>query len=124
MTSTMGDRSLPAVPTSLGTRIFADMCPPEICHVLHSVVHRHPVVRQVAMHCVLEGSGEQHVDADFGVGTVCVVGLVLRGVTGTRFVACSHRAKLLRNDGGPQLFYMNEPRYMRQSVVVHDSAVV
>ena len=80
----------------------------------------------MAVPCVLDGSGEQplHVDAEFGVRTVCIVGLVLKGVTGTRFVAGTHRAELLRNNGGPGLFYMNEPRYMQQSVVVHDFVVV
>ena len=73
---------------------------------------------------MLDGEQPLHVDAEFGVGTFCIVGLVLRGVTGTRFVIGTHRAELLRNNGSPGLFYMNEPRYMQQSVVVHDSVVV
>ena len=126
MSSSTGDSSLVAVPTSLGRRILEEPCPPKICHVPHCVAHCDLVARQVAMPCVLDGAGEQplHVDEDFEVGTVCVVGLVLRGVTGTRFIAGTHQAELFRNDDGRGLFHLHAPRYNQQTVMVHDSAVV
>ena len=69
MNSTIGDRSLVAVPTSFGRRNFEELCPPKMCRVLRSVAHCDAELPQVAMPCVVYGAVEQplHVDAHFGV---------------------------------------------------------
>ena len=50
-------------------------------------------------------------DADFEVVIVCVVGLVLRGVIGTRFVAGTHQAEFFKNDDGRGPYHLHAPRY-------------
>ena len=78
------------------------------------------------MPCGLNGAGEQplHLDEHFGVGTGCVVGLVLRGVTGTKFVAGTHQADFFQNGDGRGPFNLHAPRYNQQSIMSYDSAVV